>query len=401
MLHMLDMRTVLLLGALLSLTMAVIMIYYSAARNTYPGFHYWTAGIVCVGLGSALITVRGALPDFLTIIVANTLIGIMPFLLVRGLDAFSGRKWCYRKVDAGILVLFLICYFHATYGSPDVAVRVIVLSLVMLYYFAQGIVIARRRIPQVLGEHNLLLECMLFFAALSMALRLGVSWVAGVSVNILAHPGPGHDTALVLTILSMMGIVSSVLILNTHRMERDFQQANREIADLANKDGLTSLYNRRYLDMALDTEFRRMQRSGRPLSLVMGDIDCFKEYNDAYGHQGGDDCLRAIADVFRQAGGRIADKAARYGGEEFLLILPDTDAEGALNIAESIQTRLQNIHMPHTTSTVADRVTLCLGVATLIPDRSNHPAQLLKMADKALYECKHNGKNQICVGTMA
>jgi diguanylate cyclase (GGDEF)-like protein len=127
----------------------------------------------------------------------------------------------------------------------------------------------------------------------------------------------------------------------------------------------------------------------------MADLDFFKLYNDTYGHQAGDDCLRAVASILRKAAGRISDIAARYGGEEFVVLLPNTDRNGALKVAEAIRESLAAEALPHETSTVKDTVTLTMGVATVTPNRSITPKMLIKFADQALYVGKANGKDRI------
>ncbi len=171
--------------------------------------------------------------------------------------------------------------------------------------------------------------------------------------------------------------------------ERDLAQSN------SLTDGLTGLANRRYFDRALQTEFARHQRTGSHLSVIMLDVDQFKKYNDQYGHLQGDDCLRRIADCLKKVVGRATDMVARYGGEEFVIILPDTDLQGAVGLAERINESVLNLALPHATSDICECVTISLGVATVSEHVLSEGVQLVALADQALYQAKKNGRNRV------
>ena len=171
-------------------------------------------------------------------------------------------------------------------------------------------------------------------------------------------------------------------------IERDLAQAN------SLTDSLTGLPNRRYIDLVLQTEFSRHKRSGSPLSLIMLDVDHFKKYNDHYGHLAGDHCLRQVAEAARIVVERASDTVARYGGEEFLVILPDTDSEGATGLAERIGKAVQELMLPHAASDTSAVVTISLGVASATDHALSNPAQLIALADQALYLAKGNGRNR-------
>jgi diguanylate cyclase (GGDEF)-like protein len=165
---------------------------------------------------------------------------------------------------------------------------------------------------------------------------------------------------------------------------------------LARIDHLTELANRGEFDRQLEDEWYHAQRSGLPLSIVMFDIDFFKLYNDHYGHQMGDDCLRQSAKAMASRVVRHTDFLARYGGEEFVVICSQTDAKGVMKIADEIRARVEAIQLPHAKSNVSDFVTLSGGVATLTPTKDTSPSTLLALADAALYRAKQQGRNRIC-----
>jgi diguanylate cyclase (GGDEF)-like protein len=175
---------------------------------------------------------------------------------------------------------------------------------------------------------------------------------------------------------------------------RQLQAANQELDRLAKVDSLTQLANRRWLDDYLQHEWQRLARQGQPLSVILADVDFFKPYNDTYGHAAGDQCLIAIASAMREGVRRSADLAARYGGEEFALVLPDTDAAGAIRVVELVRYHLQRLALPHEASPSSDTITLSFGIATVIPTPDQATDSLLEAADQALYAAKATGRNQ-------
>jgi len=171
----------------------------------------------------------------------------------------------------------------------------------------------------------------------------------------------------------------------------------RELEDLSFKDGLTGLINRRRFDALVQTEWGAARRTKQPLSLLMIDIDFFKQYNDRYGHVRGDDCLKRIAETLRAGASRPRDFLARYGGEEFVLVLPDTDAKGAEHIAARCREAVANQAIEHEASTVAPHVTISIGVGTVVPSAEGNPMQFIEAVDKRLYRAKQTGRNRLVV----
>jgi len=159
-------------------------------------------------------------------------------------------------------------------------------------------------------------------------------------------------------------------------------------------DGLTEIANRRYFDEYSEKEWKRAQRDKNPFSVIMIDLDSFKPYNDTYGHQQGDACLKKVAGVIKGAMKRPADLAARYGGEEFVLILPDTDEDGALKLAKKLRQEVESLKIEHKNNVCEKWVTVSLGVATDVVKKGNSFADLLAKADKALYKAKESGRNR-------
>lgn len=176
--------------------------------------------------------------------------------------------------------------------------------------------------------------------------------------------------------------------------QQKLAEANIELQKLASLDGLTCIPNRRRFDEVLQLEWQRAQRQRTTLSLLLCDIDFFKIYNDSYGHLAGDVCLKKVAATLAVCLRRPADLAARYGGEEFALILPETDEQGAMVVAETCRKQIEELAIPNADAPLHGNVTLSLGLVSMIPSTQLRPEDMIDMADHALYEAKHNGRNQ-------
>ncbi len=175
----------------------------------------------------------------------------------------------------------------------------------------------------------------------------------------------------------------------------ELKLANEHLSRLSFADALTGLANRRRLDEALETEWRRASRMQTPLAVVLADIDAFKAYNDALGHPEGDKCLVAVAEVIRQGASRAGDFAARYGGEEFIILVPGLDHAAVTAYAEMLRQACETRAIPHPASPVAPVVTISLGVAVCVPSAQTSIAALIAAADAALYRAKNEGRNRV------
>jgi diguanylate cyclase (GGDEF)-like protein len=191
-------------------------------------------------------------------------------------------------------------------------------------------------------------------------------------------------------------------------LQQQLEAANHALQHLVSIDGLTQVANRRRFDEYLDQEWRRTSREmfgsleaiAIPISLLLCDVDCFKLYNDTYGHQAGDRCLQRVVKAISSMVKRPADLVARYGGEEFAVILPNTTREGATYLAEQICLNVKSLAIPHISSHVSNVVTLSIGIATIVPHADLSLETLIVAADAALYEAKKAGRDTYCVSQL-
>ncbi|MBJ6801655.1 diguanylate cyclase [Geomonas propionica] len=261
---------------------------------------------------------------------------------------------------------------------------------------------------------GLLLLIMGAFTFVSLRLRYAVCWAV---VTTLAYEAVAmfiNHTDLTILIQNTFSIIATIIIgafsnslmenylrrdfLNTNLLEhenRQLQKATLELRRLSISDPLTGLGNRRHFEVMLDQEWQRAVRSERPVALIFLDIDFFKNFNDNYGHQAGDNCLKLVAQELGRFARRPGDTAARYGGEEFVLLLSGVGLADAATIAKACRKAVQALQIPHCDSAVAGVVTISAGVAAMIPDLDAGRQQLVEAADQALYRAKLKGRNNV------
>jgi diguanylate cyclase (GGDEF)-like protein/PAS domain S-box-containing protein len=211
---------------------------------------------------------------------------------------------------------------------------------------------------------------------------------------------PRHWEPWEINFLSSLATQLAIAIQQS-QLYQQLQLANIELQRKAHQDGLTQLSNRRHFDEYLNSEWLRAAREKVSLSLILCDIDFFKTYNDTYGHIAGDMCLQQVAKAISRAVKRPADLVARYGGEEFAVIMPNTDSNGAIHIAELIRSEVKGLKIFHNNCSLKPYVTLSVGVASTIPDRASEPAALIADADEALYFAKASGRDRVVLKTLS
>ncbi len=180
-------------------------------------------------------------------------------------------------------------------------------------------------------------------------------------------------------------------------LQVELEKSNDELQKLSSLDGLTGIANRRRFDEFVNIECLRSARENSNLSLILIDIDFFKPYNDNYGHLAGDACLRQVASALDEMVNRPADLIARYGGEEFVVVLPNSDIDGAIKLAEILCKKIRMLKIPHAHSDVAEHITISMGITSRVASEKSSPADLVKLADEALYKAKESGRDRYVV----
>lgn len=322
---------------------------------------------------------------FLYVFDINTLLKIISVTLssifIWGMVVFSFKR-CELKLPIAFLstVFIINCLAQAyfTYennlkSALHVSALFVPLAFSIIGY--QFIKIKKHRNPS-----DIILAYAFFFMAIVVAAR---------SVLLEFSPELFSNTIVSSQIIwPAFSVISGVFALLSFT-----EEAQLKLKEESHTDQLTTLANRRSIDVTLGKEWARARRHGRPLALVMLDIDFFKKYNDNYGHQAGDECLKAVARALQGGAQRAEDLVARYGGEEFLLILPDTDAVTAQRLAERVCATIAELEIPHEQSPLS-LVTVSAGTAVLTKGLYKDADGLLRAADKALYQAKQNGRNQ-------
>ena len=221
--------------------------------------------------------------------------------------------------------------------------------------------------------------------------RLNALFTIPFYVNVLSYNTSLHRQMLK---LFQQDQERADLLVRLEAARRELEVINRRLETLAAIDGLTGVANRRSFDLTLAQEWRHATREARSMSLLLLDIDHFKAYNDFYGHQAGDACLRLVAAAVASVVRRPGDLLARYGGEEFAVILPGTELDGAVQIADEIRAAIVDRALPHD-ATALGLVTVSIGAACLVPGIDSPAESLTARADAALYAAKHSGRNQV------
>ncbi len=301
-----------------------------------------------------------------------------------GLSIFLGVSWIAFVSNYPLAYLFLpiLIWTVFQYGSFFASLLVSIVSLIAILATARN---HGLYIPNEPNASLLLLQS--FMAVLALT-----SLILSAVID--------EKNAAQLSLKQAMENLELQVIERTTELQRSenlLKQANLELEKLVNIDGLTQVGNRRCFDDRLKMEWERLSRESQPISLILFDIDYFKRYNDCYGHQMGDDCLTRLAQSVKRALSRPADLVARYGGEEFVVILPNTNLEGAIAVAQKIRFAIANLDIAHQNSDISDIVTISLGVTSLIPNSMQDPAILIRQADTALYSAKQQGRNRFIV----
>jgi diguanylate cyclase (GGDEF)-like protein len=358
--------------------------------------------------------------SFLALCGQICIIGIYAFWLLNTADQTLLLSWVATGLFiAGSRYALSLAYqkFHNSELSQLAWVRLWTLLTILMslsYVFACIAVTPLNQPEFVIGIAALIFALYggsaLSYAASMYAITCLTFPVTVVTATYLFALGTHASISVALAILAFAAItfllvrninkvfIKSIELNYQHKQEIEKRKlVERQLYDISRRDSLTGLFNRRYFDEMLEVELGRGYRNHTSLSLVLLDVDYFKEYNDFYGHVSGDDCLVNLAHLLETQTNRKGDLVARYGGEEFAIILPGIDMKGALAYANRLQSFIQNQRLEHkaTKLTTLGSITVSLGVTSVVPVTKIKPSQLIDQADKALYEAKNDGRNRV------
>ena len=367
-----------------SATLAVSVGSVSYRRND-DGLLYWAIALALHTVAYVLYSLRGQISDIASIVVANGVLSASFAMFAEALFQFqqrSPRRWLIWPpvIIISISFIFLLENIQARFILSAVIFTGQCLFLLLN-------LLAKRRTTIGRGQYFLAAGLVLLLAIFVLRI-IGTTIGETATLSLTASNSVQAATYLCSLICTILLSLGFVLMAKERADERNYV--------LAIRDELTGLANRRCLDEALISEWSRAKRTGRPLALIMIDVDLFKKYNDRYGHQWGDKCLRRVAQTLQASAQRAGDLVARYGGEEFLLILADMNLAAAQLLAETIRQGVLSLGLLHEDSPTGT-VTISAGIAVLTRASYNSIDKLLHAADHALYHAKQCGRNQVKV----
>ena len=376
-----DIRTlIVVLLAQVSL-LGALAIYFESRQPGTRAMGVWGAGLIVVAVGYALIAMRGAIPDLLSITVANTLLMGANLIFYRSLRIFGGKSVDDPLGLAALAATTILIYVFSEI-APNLGLRVVAVSAISGFLFLRNALELRGIAPPEVRISRRFMESVYWLVVALMVFRVAAS----------LH-SPGVD--LMAPSVSQSVFFLAVLLLTTAgsfgMFWMEIQYLHLELARQAARDSLTGMLNRRAFMAEFERELARVRRGGTVLSLAMFDLDHFKKLNDLYGHPAGDEVLRSIAATM-QASIRQPDILGRYGGEEFALLMPDTDADMAMRVAGRIRVAVQMHGVEWNGRPLS--ITLSGGIAAFGVNGVTSDA-LIAAADAALYEAKRAGRNRI------
>jgi diguanylate cyclase (GGDEF)-like protein len=374
----------------------------------------WSWALGSNALAYVLFALRGQVSELWSVVLANTAIALALALFRAGIACSQGQIPSWLRICWPVPLVAIS--FHALLDNPSARVGV-GCSIFALQSFACLLALSQRR-GQTRGMGQYILMAGFLLVTLVFLIRIAAvlngdaqaasiqasSWLQTVSffavlialvllgtgLTLLVHERAMHELADSRGLLRQQ---NSVL----QQYSTELGIANLRLGELSLTDSLTGVGNRRRLDESLRAECARSRREGKPLALLMVDVDHFKLYNDCYGHQAGDGCLAKVAVLLQEQSRRAADLVARYGGEEFVVIAYDTRREGAQKLGEAICRAIAALGLPHALSPHG-RVTVSIGAAVMMPGNKLEPGELIRQADAALYRAKNDGRNCIRLG---
>lgn len=359
------------------------MLLFHTAQRTFRGLPFCGAAYLLFGLGSTLVALRGAVPDWASISLSNAVLVAGLASMDEGLSQFARGRTGHRRTALVVALLATVISHYYSAIQPDLQARIVNFSLAMAILAA----LCTHSVFDSRGRRRLPSQ---WFTALACALTAAFSLLrAGLTV--LHHPGEALLLAGTIQTLSSLAYLVFMIGCAFGLAWMSVQHYEARLLELAERDPLTGLFNRRALEERARREVLLAQRTGRPLSLILFDVDDFKAINDTHGHKAGDRVLQALARAIGQDV-RGHDMVARYGGEEFLVLLPDTGGDRAAELAERLRQALRGLELSENGQPVP--VAASFGVAALGEPEEEWDG-LVVAADRALYRAKQAGKNRV------
>lgn len=387
-----DIQTVLFLLFFGNLIIAGMLTFYSGASITHSVNRKYLNGKLLQSLAWLLLALRGSIPDIISAHLGNSI--LLAGLALEALAMISvereNNRWGYYY--AAWVTAFVIIFFgFARQSNEYVYVSSIFAAGIFL---SVGILILYKSKRTVL-RHSL---SVVYLAACGILLVRSINAYLDANYRLMSNEFSQNLTFL-LTFFLMIISGSGFLLLLREHMDDLLKVANQELEQLAHFDSLTDLANRRKFREYLTFGILESRRRAEPLTLIMADIDFFKNYNDHYGHTAGDKCLIQVAQSLRRHCKRGTDLIARFGGEEFAIVLLNTDLHHACSVAEAMRKEILGLSILHAGSLVSDYVTMSLGIFSAIPSSDEHDYDwYIIEADRRLYSAKHAGRNQTICG---
>jgi diguanylate cyclase (GGDEF)-like protein len=377
----LDIRTLTFNLLLFALVFAVGMFFVQRSQPGVRGLRWWAAANAVGGIGFMLLSLRGLIPDFLSILVANCLLLVALHCFHEGITRFRGRPNPMPWFGPLLVIILALILFRYTYIEPNIATRIVAVTLLTSIPAAMATHVLIRDVPHPLRSSH-------WFTAAAFIQFIVASLVR--AAHALASPPADLMTAGPVHAFSFLSIFFLLVVATFGSVWMTTVYLASELERQARTDPLTGAMNRLALAEQMAREISRARRSDRPLSVVIFDLDHFKQLNDRLGHQAGDAALKAVSELTLNEL-RASDILSRYGGEEFVALLPDTDKARGMETAERLRRRIEARGIDSAEGRV---LTASYGVATFPADGTDFDT-LIAHADAALYAAKQAGRNRV------
>lgn len=405
----LDLLTLSFVMCITLVTESIVLFLQYKVDKTSAGIKWMLWGTITMAIGTLFLPLFHVKSLEILSMFANPLVVLGQIFIYVGVLQFLGHN--YKEHRLGLIIIytaFVLLYYYHLFIVNSISARTVALNAVLA-------TIAIMTAYKLFSNKDKMISSSSKFTA-SVFLAYGCFLIARTVLTLIMPEVKSYsEQAITLSMALIIPNISSILftfgyiIMLNQRLNAENHIEKEKVQLLIQQveierntalinsitDSLTGLSNRRYFDDALNKEFNRLKRSDANLSLIMLDIDCFKGYNDNYGHIAGDDCLIQIGNVLKTTVRLGLDSVARYGGEEFVIILPETDSIGANTLAIRIQNAFEKIAIPYPKSPIKGYVTASIGLATACTTDLASPEQIVKLADDALYKAKKNGRNRI------